>query len=71
VDFLVEHGFAKLKERRVMAARDLLPTLQQREMNDIGETIAKQIGTPYQPRIAKQILAKRTNPNIPPKTSAR
>lgn len=48
-DFLVEQGLAERRGQRVVLARDLLSTLQQRELHSFAEQESAALGKPYHP----------------------
>lgn len=48
-DFLIEQGLAERRGTRVLLARNLLATLQQRDLDAVARSIAGETGLPYRP----------------------
>ncbi len=49
VDFLIEHGLAEYRARRVVLARSLLTTLRDRELTMVGKALQAETGLAYRP----------------------
>jgi hypothetical protein len=47
VDYLVEQGLARRQGQRIIFARDLLSTLRDRELGEIGARLSAETGLPY------------------------
>ena len=47
-DHLIGEGFAERKGRRIVFSRNLIDTLRNREVHEVGEKLAAKIGQPFQ-----------------------
>jgi hypothetical protein len=49
IDHLAEEGLARRQRQRTVFARDLLPTLRRRELEDVAVKLSAETGLSYQP----------------------